>query len=268
MIQINGAVINLSQLPQTITSNENMNILAKMHTQNDVYRYNTMEELEFEVKLRVQIVKAANLLNESGAKFANFANSKCNEEYWELTDKGAFILKEDVLPSTGIEDIFKNGRLYAFECATAIVIVFYKAILQSIHRTRFNQLFSNLYLYDWEYHDNLDLYVHKGEDALPGDCVYFQNPQYDPEQPQWKGENAIVIDDDRYFGHGIGIRTGEEIIYFLNTKRKEGATKSAFLVLESVRINTENLRPFRNLQRVTPHTMSIKAHVGSTLYII
>nr|WP_275580407.1 protein-glutamine gamma-glutamyltransferase [Metabacillus iocasae] len=246
VIQINGMFISFNQLQQATLDREKMKLLEKMYEQNEVYEYDNVGQLEFELELRIQIVKAAKLLNESGAKFANFANSKCNEDYWLLTDKGAFILKEDVLPETGIKDIFKNGPLYAFECATAIVIIFYKAILESIHHERFNQLFSGLYLYDWEYHDNLDLYVHKGANVLPGDCVYFQNPDYDPELPHWKGENAIVMGDNLYFGHGIGIRTSEEIISFLNTKRKEGSKTSAFLVEESVRVNTEKLRPFRS----------------------
>ena len=45
---------------------------------------------------------------------------------------------------------------------------------------------------------------------IPGDVVYFNNPDFDPLTPQWRGENAVVLEDGTYFGHGIGIATAEQ----------------------------------------------------------
>ena len=47
-----------------------------------------------------------------------------NDAYWRVSEAGALELRYQVEPSTGIKDIFENGSKYAFECATAIVIVF------------------------------------------------------------------------------------------------------------------------------------------------
>jgi protein-glutamine gamma-glutamyltransferase len=169
------------------------------------------------------------LLYKSGAEFAIFQKTKCNEQYWRLTKKGAFELKKSVLPHTAIEDIFLNGRKHAFECATAMVITFYKVALESIGKEQFNQLFSNLYLYDWQYDQDLGLDVHPGTDFLPGDCVYFKNLDYNPKTPEWQGENAIVLEGGLYYGHGIGMTDEQGMIEILNTKRKKYPDKSAFL---------------------------------------
>lgn len=39
-----------------------------------------------------------------------------------MTDEGGFLLRSGVTPASAIRDIFRNGRQYGFECATAIVI--------------------------------------------------------------------------------------------------------------------------------------------------
>lgn len=246
MIKVNQKSIEVSQIKKGILSKETSKIVQLMTTYSKVYEYETMEQLEFELELRLKIMKSAVLLYNSGVKFATFSTSKCNEEYWILTEKGAFILKPDVLPQAGIEDIFRNGNKYAFECATAMVIVFYKAVLESIDKRAFNRLFSGLYLYDWQYDKDLDLDSHKGTDFLPGDCVYFENPDYNPKTPQWQGENAILLDKDLYYGHGIGITTKETIIDFLNTKRKKNPDWPAFLTSQIVRPNFHYLSRFKS----------------------
>ena len=57
-------------------------------------------------------------------------------------------------------------------------------------------------------------------DFLPGDVVYFKNPDFNPYTPEWKGLNAVVLDDGTYFAHGIGIGTAEQFIHILNQMRK------------------------------------------------
>ncbi len=146
--------------------------------------------------------------------------SRCNEKYWKRTDNGGFQLLPTVSPHQAIDDIFYNGHEYAFECATAVIIIFYKAVLNNIGKANFNRLFADLYLHDWQYDEDLELHGYKGSDYLPGDCAYFKNPDYNPDTPQWKGENTIVLDETLYFGHGIGITTRERIIEVLNLKRK------------------------------------------------
>ena len=245
LIKINQKVTDFSQIGSGMMANKKSKILELMSKYNKVYEYETIEQLDFELDIRLQIIKAAELLFKSGVQFATFQSSKCNEKYWRLTEKGAFALKPNVLPQTAIEDIFLNGSKYSFECATAMVIIFYKAVLESIDKKQFNTLFSDLYLYDWQYDQDLDLRTYEGTDFLPGDCVYFKNPDHDPQTPQWQGENVIILDENLYYGHGIGIATSQDIIYVLNTKRKKNPSKSAFLTHQITRLHSHSLHPYK-----------------------
>ncbi|WP_248926961.1 protein-glutamine gamma-glutamyltransferase [Paenibacillus hamazuiensis] len=195
------------------------------------YHYFSVNHLRFEMNLRNEIVTGAKMLNQSGARFASFKNAHCNEAYWKLTAEGGFSLKEGVSPAAGIRDIFHNGRLYGFECATAVVIVLYKGVLESIKEIEFNRLFAKLLIYDWHYNSNLRLIdEHGSNNAYPGDILYFKNPDVSPETPQWQGENVVKIGEDLYYGHGIGIVSSEAIINKLNTFRIPGSSRSAYLL--------------------------------------
>ncbi|KAA8786977.1 protein-glutamine gamma-glutamyltransferase, partial [Paenibacillus amylolyticus] len=130
-----------------------------------------------------------------------------------------------------IRDIWRNGRLYAFECATATVIVLYGGVLGSIREDAFNSLFRNLLLFDWHYDSDLRLTEKNGKElALPGDVLYFKNPDVSPETPEWQGENTIMLRENLYYGHGIGIASGQEIIRTLNHFRFPGSMTSAYLM--------------------------------------
>lgn len=277
MIKINQKWIDVSQIDKSILSSKESNILQLMGKASKVYEYETMAQLEFELAARLQIIQSAMLLDKSGATFATFQTSKCNEQFWKLTEKGAFVLKPNILPQTAIEDIFRQGHKYAFECAVAIVIIYYKAVLESINKQHFNQLFADLYLYSWKYDQDLDLRIHEGTDFLPGDCVYFKNPDHDPKTPEWQGENAILLDKDLYFGHGIGITSAQGIINALNTKRKKNSNKSAFLIDHITRPNFRYLSQFRSdtsreknirYQHSSPFSNLIISEVGSKAYFL
>jgi protein-glutamine gamma-glutamyltransferase len=244
MIIVNQKMLSADENHHWMSSREKLKIIEMMGHYSQVYEYQTIDQLDFELEMRVQILKAAVLLDKSGAKFTWLSNSKCNEKYWRRTPNGAFILRTNVSPHTGIADIFVNGAKYAFECATAIVIIFYKAVLDSFGKNVFDQLFSGLYLYDWQHDQDLDLLVHNGTDYLPGDCVYFKNPEYNPRTPQWRGENSIVMGKNLYYGHGIGMRTSQFIIDYLNKKRHEHSHQSAFLTTEITRLNFRYLSQF------------------------
>lgn len=208
-----------------------------------IYRYDSPEALKFELKMRTKIVEAAKALNDSGVQFARFKDSRCNERYWSRTDEGGFQLKPGALPSEGINDIFTNGSLYAFECATAIVIVLYKAVLDMVGPAVFNQYFRDLLLYDWNYDKDLQLIsTNNVNEAYPGDVLYFQNPDHNPKTPEWQGENVIKLADDLYFGHGIGITTSEQIISALNSRRRPGSTTPAFLTDQVIHPDFDYLR--------------------------
>lgn len=233
MIKINGDIISSSSIANQYTPQSiERKIIDKIASSNKTYEYNSLNELKFELSLRKNIVVASRELDKSQFSFKTFRKSKCNIKYWHRTNEGGFLLKEGISPSVAIKDIFINGSQYGTECATAIVIVYYKAILDTFSPDIFNNLFTDIQLMNWHYiHKNLRLdYVYDVEDSLPGDCRYFKNPDVNPVTPEWQGENAIDLGDGTYYGHGIGIKTADEIINELNRKRKRGATKTAFLL--------------------------------------
>jgi len=239
LITINGRTIQANELTSQFPNNEDKMIIKKMSEFRDVYSYQTMSQLKFELLFRSNIMKAAKELNTSRAKFTTFQYSVCNKKYWNRLSNGGFLLKNGVSPSTAILDILKNGSLYAFECSTAIAIVLYIATLYSIGNERFNILFADLYLMDWQFDEDLPVYQKNGDDFLPGDVLHFNNPDFDPKQPHWRAENVVYFGDDQYYGHGIGIRSAAVMINFLNKKRKAGSEKSAFLMRMITRIHYE-----------------------------
>ncbi|UHA75135.1 protein-glutamine gamma-glutamyltransferase [Paenibacillus sp. 481] len=268
MIQIAGmSPGQINMLPLTFFEK---NIVVKKANSPVLYRYDSLAALNFELKMRSNIVRAANALLASGADFATFQESRCNEQFWLRTENGGFQLRSDVLSSDGIDDIFRNGRLYAFECAEAVVIILYKAALDTLGREKFNTYFNNLFLMGWNHDSNLLLRrINNSEEAYPGDVLYFENPDYDPRTPEWRGENVIMIADDLYFGHGIGITTSAAIINSLNKARAPGSYTSAYLKDEVIFVDFEELRKLkaRGFFVLLDHGNVVVAKVGSTSYI-
>lgn len=234
MITIAGKAFNSAPLMQEYApSSVEALVLKQMADSTYSYKYDTLDTLKFELKLRAAIVNAAKQLYNSRMRFAIFQNSRCNEQYWNRTSNGGFELKDGVRPSAAINDIFINGSKYATECATAMVIVYYKALLDTFGATAFDRLFPDPYLMNWRVTDPLLREVGvpvKVADLLLGDRAYFANPDVDPRTPQWQGENAIVLPNGLYYGHGIGIEDANTIIRALNDSRKPGATRTAYLM--------------------------------------
>lgn len=241
--------------------------LQQLQNSSTVYTYQSMEHLQFEWKLRSSLVEAAEGLNASGVSFASFEQSRCNPVYWNLNAQGGFELRPNVTPAEGIRDIWRNGSLYAFECATATVIVLYGGVLGSIREDAFNSLFRNLLLFDWHYDSDLRLTEKNGsDDALPGDVLYFKNPDVSPETPEWQGENTIKLREDWYYGHGIGIARGEQIIRTLNQFRVPGSRTSAYLMDTVIYPDFYYLSRFANSNNVNSGSASTPVLPGQ-LYV-
>ncbi|MCM3569539.1 protein-glutamine gamma-glutamyltransferase [Neobacillus mesonae] len=230
MIRINYLIIKPEDLFDQITESQHQTIIKQMAAYQQVYQYPSIQHLKFELAFRSHIMKAARELNSSGVKFTTFTYSFPNKKYWDRLSNGGFLLKQNASPSTAILDIINNGKLYAFECSTAIAIIFYIATLYSIGSKRFDYLFTRLYLMDWQFDDDLPIHQKYGDDYLPGDVLHFNNPDFDPKQPHWRAENVVYFGDDKYYGHGVGIRNSSAIINFLNKKRKPNPKISAYLM--------------------------------------
>jgi len=245
MIQIAGRTTDAAAIAsEQQWSAAQREAIRKMADSGEVFAYPDTTALQFELTLRHYIVEAAKALQASGVSFASYERSRCNEQYWQRTAAGGFRIRPDVTPAEAIRDIFRNGRLYAFECATAVVIVYYRAVLAALTLADFNRLFAGILLYDWEYDRDLGLTSRTGTVMLPGDVVYFKNPDVNPNTPEWQGENAVVLGGGRLYGHGIGITSGEQIIRVLNRMRKPGASQSAYLTDSVVRPNFAYLQRF------------------------
>lgn len=224
-------------------------IIQQMLDSPELFSYPSLYELKFELNIRINMMESAKEMNASQVKFTVFEKARCNPTYWNLTNAGGFLLKPGVRASDAIIDIYRNGSLYAFECATAIIIIYYQAILKSIGKRRFDSLFSqNLYLYSWHTDPDLEIRFFYSNHFLPGDVVYFSNPDFHPQTPWYRGVNAVVLSDGTFFGQGFGIITAEEMIPYLNSKRFPGSIQSAYLANLITRISPSTMQKLLFLQ--------------------
>ncbi len=232
MVRINDKLVDaLPSVEGFQPSDQQKEIFRLMVTGQENYQYSTAQQLAFELKVRDSIVSAAKALSRSGMEFRVFRNSKANPQFWQRTGEGGFKLLNGVKPADAIRDIYRNGRLYGTECSTAMAIVYYKAMLDVFGDELFNQLYPSIQLMNWQYLDR-DLALVRlstATELLPGDARYFKNPDVDPTHPEWQGENAFYLGGGKYYGHGVGITTGDAIIRSLNGLRKPGATRTAYL---------------------------------------
>jgi protein-glutamine gamma-glutamyltransferase len=233
MLNISGNAVDQENFDDKYPSHSIERIIVKMMASSSmVFNYQTPEELEFELKLRKSIITASIDLYKSRLAFETFRDSRCNADFWLRTDEGGFELKKDVKPLDAIMDIFHRTSRYGTECATAIVIIYYKSLLDTFPEELFNRLFSEIYLMNWQHLDSdLGITDYSGiKDLLPGDCRYFINPDVNPLTPEWQGENTIYLSDGYFYGHGIGIEDSAGMINVLNKRRIMGSNVSAYLM--------------------------------------
>ncbi len=275
MIQISGVPFQ----PDTKWKLESIErtIIQDMLNAPVLYSYYSVDEFLFEIKVRNNIIISANEMKQSQALFTTFEYARCNPKYWQLTMEGGFLLRPDVQPADAILDIYRNSSLYAFECATAAVIIYYYATLYSFGRYLFNSLFQNLYLYSWHTDPDLGIFTFYSNHLLPGDVVYFNNPDFQPNTPWFRGLNAILLNDGRFFGHGFSIRTMEQIIQILNENRIPGSQQTAILTnlvtrpsfnyLDSLVSQQRSRRAYKIQHPIVHHNKSSISYVQYLYYL-
>lgn len=124
-------------------------------------------------------------------------------------------------PSLAMLEIFdpKKPSMFEFECATAQVIAYDKALLDYMGAKDFDLLFSagiQLHSLVWP-----GIYPPmKPWEALPGDGVAFRNP--DSTNQAAKNENALFLGGDEYYGHDLGVLTKERMLDVLKSSVKPG----------------------------------------------
>lgn len=219
-------------------------ILDKLSSGSQTFPYSSVNQLKFELRLRREIINAANALHQSRMSFKIFRKSTCNPDFWVRQENGGFTLKRGVKPSDGIRDIFINSSMYGTECATAMVIIYYKALLEVFPEDTFNKMFPSIYLMNWHQIDRELREIGQmpaTNTFVPGDRRYFANPDVDPLTPEWQGENVIDMAGGLYYGHGIGKFPPDEFIKALNENRKEDADESAYFMNSAGRPNFKRL---------------------------
>lgn len=211
--------------------------ISKYINSSHVYDYSSAEELVFEAGLRRHIVDASLALYRGRLAFRTFQESRCNGKFWNRRPDGGFVLKPGAKPSEAIGDIFVNTRLYGTECATAIVMIYYKAVLDSYKADLFNTAFPEIVLMNWRDMDDLlgVATYRRLPDYVPGDCRYVRNPDVNPLTPEWQGENIIDLGNGKYYGHGIGIGDVDYYIKALNQNRIADSQVSAYLMDSATR---------------------------------
>ena len=185
-----------------------------------------------------------------------FGDLEFNPFVWELEGDeedyddgmGVMVLTGEVPASTAVQDMFDNPGMYRFECATALTVARYKAMLDLIGPRDFDRIFDDIRIGPWEADDDATRAwkatgraVH-GDDVeasaatiaatKPGDYAYFKNWDVSKSGMDggWQGENVIFLGDGLYYGHPFGVTSGEAIVEHLNEYRKRGSTRSASLL--------------------------------------
>ncbi|MGL4522352.1 MAG: protein-glutamine gamma-glutamyltransferase [Bacilli bacterium] len=276
MILINNTIITPTLLKDGTTAyDEKQRILAELQISTEVYAYTSLNELSFDVSLRHSMTLAAKGLNESRMAFRDFHHSYCNPTYWTRQWNGGFQIRPGVAPHQALLDIYTNGQLYGTECATAIIIMMYYALLQVIPVATFDQLFAGMQLYTWNHDSDLKIVTKFQKAYVIGDVVYFKNPQVHPATPEWQGENTVYLGADMFYGHGTSIANSENIIWKLNIHRIPYATISAYISNQVTHINASSMAIFADTKKVatviTQTTQSrsdfVKIKVGNNIAV-
>jgi len=268
MIQIMNYIKNDHSMDilggEELNSSEKL-ILAGLACHENLIRYDDITRLQFETKLRSYIIESAIALNYSGVTYAIFEKSYCNPRFWALQADGGFKIRNNVTPASAIQDIYSNGSQYAFECATAMVIVYYKAVLAAINENHFNRLFQDILLWDWHYDKDLGISSGETNEFVPGDVLYFKNPDVNPSTPEWQGENVVFLERNTYYGHGIGIKNSQQMIDALNAHRRPGSSESAYLLQQATRPDFHYLSQFTDHPSDQTGHRNILDHMASFL---
>lgn len=216
------------------------------------------------VRIGAAMVDASHAMADAKHEFGDL---KANKQLWrtEGTEMGTMHLKPGKRPSEAIRDIFEHPEKYQFECATALVVLRYKAMLELIGERDFDRICKDLKCGPWEQeNDAAAAWKVRGKgqegkvaatdadvknDLKPGDYTYFKNWSVSIAgyNAGWQGENVISLGKGMYYGHPFGIVSGKEIVDYLNQNRRTtGNVKSASLLDLRASVDPSFLKHDRN----------------------
>lgn len=216
------------------------------------------------VEIEAAIVDACYDMAAHPHDFEIIKKTRFSATYWDSKGNGLYKTKAGVRPSLAVRDICDHPKDYGFECATAMVIVYYKAMLSIMGDAQFDKVCANIQIGPWVYDDVLaSVYDITGDGDTPGNPTliagtygYIRNWDVSKiaREGGWQGENVIALGNGIYFGHPFGVETGENIIKYLNTQRIENAKRSASLT-GSVGVVNSVLMSFRVATRSAVDTV-------------
>jgi hypothetical protein len=194
------------------------------------YEYEGPGELWNDLTIRLRIIEAAAAFNAKGHGFAgdDLANIK-GSKHWERQDVALIIPMGDkkvLVPgivwkrgpksslSEAVDELYSKKGSY--DCASAISVIVLKAFTESYKSVRKEFLkeermvvIAGGYTFPTDPSPSKDMITVKDKVLIPGDICYFFNPG--SKRGVWLRENAIYLGDGRFFGHGIGIKSYQEM---------------------------------------------------------
>ncbi len=197
-----------------------------------------------EIAFRARVVQAAKDLAASGASFsASAADDKVNLNLWTMGFGGRMQVRKFLAdgtigkPSAALRDIFTRGTAYGFECATAMMVIYHKAMLDHVGEDAFDAMFTeprHLAFFRWSIEDDdfvdVKKLVHKPMPLQPGTHYYYKNPDAAPENSAFGGENVLYLGEGQFYAHGIVgvggtyVVTEKDIVDTLSALRRPGST--------------------------------------------
>ncbi len=186
-----------------------------------------------DTRLRAEMVAACHEMGRAKHAFSLIRDHHANPAFFSVRpEDGTFVLRAGVRASQALNDIFQNPRAYGFECATAMVIVYYRAMQRLLGDEDFDRVCADLVIGPWQQENHLERSHIRGPRAAelgPADYTYIRNHDVSPEGRAggWQGENVIYLGDGLYYGHPFGVASADTIVQHLNDFRRSGATRSA-----------------------------------------
>ncbi|MFC1707569.1 hypothetical protein ACFL59_12270, partial [Planctomycetota bacterium] len=227
------------------------------------------QALRDRVAIGAAMVDASYAMSEAEHRFGGL---EFNLGAWQIEDEdeeydhgmGVMVPAPGIPPSVALRDIFNNPKLYQFECATALTIVRYKAILDLVGDKDFDRICPDLRVGPWEAEDHakktwkVSGQAARGNEVAadergqaqvkPGEYTYFKNWDVSKSgfEGGWQGENVISLGEGLYYGHPFGVISGEDIVEYLNGHRKADSPRSASLLDIRARIDASILKHDRD----------------------
>jgi protein-glutamine gamma-glutamyltransferase len=218
-----------------------------------------------DVAFRLKVIDAARALATSGAEFSPGSDTDAvNPALWSLSYGGKMTVRKFPKdgsagsPARALRDIFDNGQMYGFECATAMMVIYHKAILDTVGEEAFDAMFSeprSLAFFRWSIKDADYVAAERMTDGepgwMPGTHYYYRNPDASDENSAFRGENVIYLGSEKgermFYAHGVVGKEGtylvseKDLVRSLRMLRKRGAKTEPFREKFSYRIDAPTI---------------------------